>query len=193
MLFWQVSGILAAAMGVYALFLSWKRSSRSWPLVLTGWSLIFACVLAWAQTSGIDKGPALGLIVFMLAALTGVLIVALSTPVKARRKVEPRQYATALDPNPWQAKATTAGSVLAIIVCGLIVSLTGATAIFMANRWGGMEHTANLTWSMFSFPMLWAAVSVFIGFAQSRSRKVLWLLTGWAISIAIILITMQGN
>lgn len=167
MLFWQILGTCLSIAGVYALSLSWQRKTRHWPLVLSGWGAILGAILAWAQTSGVDKGPALGIIVVVLTAMIGVFIVALRTPVKQRREPKARALGSANEASVWHEGLSTTASILAIVIIGLIAAMASCTAFFMGSRALGMEHTANLSLTMFAFPMVWAALATYVGYSTS--------------------------
>ncbi|MEM1052380.1 MAG: hypothetical protein AAGI28_09830 [Pseudomonadota bacterium] len=193
MLLWQILGSVLSIAGVSALYLSWRRKTRSWPLVLVGWGLIFGAVAAWAQTSGVDKGPALGIIIVILTAMIAIGIVALRTPVKKRR--EPRVRAAVKDAQAsvWHEGLSTTVSILAIVFVGLIASVSACTALFMGSQAAGMEQSANLTLTMFSFPLVWGALSTYIGYSESRSGRAFTLAGMITASAAVIFGTMQGS
>lgn len=193
MLIWQILGTCLSVAGVFALYLSWQRKARSWPLVITGWALILGAIIAWAQTSGVDKGPALGIVIVILTALTGVGIVALRTPVKQRREPRTRHLAESDQASVWHEGLSMTASILAIVFIGLIASVSACTALFMASQAAGMEHTANLTLTMFSFPMVWAGLSTYLGYSQSPLQKSVILAGMIAVSIAIVFAAMQGG
>lgn len=193
MLGWQILGVSLSITGIFALYLSWQRKQRSWPLVAAGWGLIFGAVSAWGQTSGIDKGPALGIIAVVSTALIGVLIVALRTPVKTRREPRPRSQTQSRQASVWHEGLSATASILAIVFVGLTASVACCTAIFMGSRAAGLEHTANLTVTMFSFPLLWAGLATYIGYSNSLSGRTAWLIGIIGISGAVIFATIQGG
>lgn len=196
MMVWQIGGAALAVAGLAALYQSWSRKARSWPLVLLGWTLISGAVLSWGQTSGVDKGPALGVIVVMLTALAGLAglgLVAVRNPVKHRRQIQPRSNPAIAKESLWRAGFSVTTQVLVIIIIGLLTSLAICTAIFMANRSAGMEHTANLTLTMFAFPVIWAALATFVGYAQSARLKAVTLAAFATASAAVIAVMIEGN
>ncbi|MBO6526940.1 hypothetical protein [Erythrobacter sp.] len=192
MMAWQIGGTILAIAGVVALYLSWRSRRRSWPLVLSGWTLLLGAVVAWGNTSGVDKGPALGIVVVVMVASVGVLLVALRRPVKRRRRIEQRIVAQLVERPGSKNLAITANAV-AIVLLGFLTSITVATAIFMAGRSAGTEHTANLTVTMFAFPVLWAALTTFIGYSRSMVARAVVAFGAMALSAAIIAVTSTGG
>ncbi|KWV95766.1 hypothetical protein [Erythrobacter sp. AP23] len=195
MMAWQIGGTILAIAGVVALYLSWRSRRRSWPLVLSGWTLLLGAVVAWGNTSGVDKGPALGIVVVVMVASAGVLLVAVRAPVKPRRRIEPREprIVAQLVERPGRKNLAITANAVAIVLLGFLTSITVATAIFMAGRSAGTEHTANLTVTMFAFPVLWAALTTFIGYSRSMVARAVVVFGAMAISAAIIGVTSTGG
>ena len=192
MLLWQIAGTCLSIAGIYALYLSWRRKQRSWSLVLAGWGTLLAAIWAWGKTSGVDKGPAIGIVVTVLIAMVAVLIVALRTPTKERREPRSRNSVVEIQRSVWHKGLSTTFSVIAIVFAGLMAAISACTALFMGGRALGMEHTANLTATMIAFPLVWAALAVFIGYTQSIGARA-GMLTGlMTVSIAIIAVALQG-
>jgi hypothetical protein len=174
--------------GILALHLAWRQKKRNWPLVGTGWALVLASILAWDQTSGADKGPALGIVSLVLLALLAVALVAWRTPVKLRRAAVSRTLRDEPQPNGKAGAISRTVAVITIVFAGLIVAISTSTAVFMANRAAGMEHTGNLTIAMFSFPLIWAALATFVGYSPSTVRKAA-VLGGMALFSGIAILT----
>ncbi len=193
MVIWQVLGLGLAAMGVYSLYFAWQRKARSWPLVVAGWVLVLGSITSWSQTSGVDKGPALGVVAVILVALITIIAAAIKAPVKTRRTITPRQPQQSWQASVWHEGLSITASILAIAILALIAALASCTAMFMAGRAVGLEHTANLTLSMFAFPMAWAGLATFIGYSTSTFLRAAVLLGLAVVSAAIILVTMQGG
>ena len=192
MLIWQIAGVVLAGAGVGALYLAWQRKQRSWPLVLTGWTLLLGSIVAWGKTSGVDKGPALGIIAAIIITMIAVVIAGLRTPIKQRREPRTRiRGGAALAATRSAALAQTA-TIVVILLAGLAVSLAACTALFMTNRTLGLEHTANLTLTMFSFPLVWAGLATSIGYVHGVRTRATLLCCILAISTAIILATMKA-
>lgn len=192
MLFWQILGICLSIAGVFVLYLSWQRRKRSWPLVLGGWALIIGAIVSWAQTSGVDKGPALGIVIVILTAMSAVGIIASKTPVKERREPRTREAIQANQSSVWHEGLSTTASILAIVFVGLIASVAACTALFMGSQAAGVEHTANLTITMFSFPILWGAISTYIGYSSSVPGRFATLFGLVVVSAAIMAATAPG-
>lgn len=191
MLLWQLSGLALSGTGIFALYLAWKAKQRNWGLIGLGWALLLGSLLVWDGTSGVDKGPALGLISITMMALVAIAIVAMRTPVKQRREARVRHGAadvqTRVRPSVW----TNVASILAIVIFGLLASLAACTALFMAGRTLGMEHTANLSLTMFAFPLAWAGLATHIGYSSSVRTRASWVVGMLAVSSVIIFSSMQ--
>ncbi|MEP2988489.1 MAG: hypothetical protein ABJL11_02145 [Parasphingorhabdus sp.] len=128
-------------------------------------------LVSWTQTSGIDKGPAKAIVAFILIVLAVLAVLAYRGPVKKRRDIE--REAT-------QVKEAGSGFkiwvlrgynfVLLLLISGL-AAMSISTAAFMAGRALSAEHTANLTVSMFLFPISWAIFSVTTGYVRQPLVK----------------------
>ncbi|WP_017671919.1 hypothetical protein [Blastomonas sp. AAP53] len=191
MVLWQLSGLALSGAGIFVLYLAWKARQRNWGLIGLGWTLLLGSLLAWDRTSGVDKGPALGLISITIMAMLAIFVVAMRTPVKQRREARTRNVATDMQARVRHSLAVSTASILAIVIFGLLASVAACTAFFMAARSLGMEHTANLSLTMFAFPLAWAALATYIGYSscvQTRARVVLGAL---ALSSVIIFSSMQ--
>ncbi|AOL22894.1 hypothetical protein Ga0102493_111873 [Erythrobacter litoralis] len=188
---WQTGGVVLAGAGLATLYLAWKRKTRFWPLVLGGWSLIAASLWSWAQVSSAERGIALGTVAAVLLALGLIGARAISAPVKARRQV-PQRLASVPDPalsgQGWRAGA----GIAAMIVLALFVSAGMCTALFMLARSAGMEHTANLTMTMFAFPLLLAALTTFVAYAEGGRTKAM-SLAGLGLGSAVAVAATMGS
>lgn len=176
--------------GIAALYIGWKQSKRSWPLVLGGWGLLLGSLVVWRQLSGIDKGPALGLVAIVLTALLAILIIALRTPVKHRRQPRIRQSEMSDQASVLREGLFTTASIFAIVFVGLVMSIAACSALFMTARLLGIEESANLTITMFAFPLSWAGLATYIGYSSSLMSKVITLATGLIVSGAIIAVSV---
>lgn len=193
MLAWQIGSTALAALGLFVLYLSWQSKARNWPLVGAGWFCLVGSILGWSKTSGVDKGPALGLVVMTLLALGAVAIVALRTPIKQRREVSPRIVASSQEASVWHEGLSITISVLAIVFVALFASVAVCTALFMASQASGLEHTANLTMTMIAFPLVWAGLAVFTGYSNNGWVKAGVLFGTLIASSGIVSILMQGS
>ncbi|MEM1195001.1 MAG: hypothetical protein AAGH57_02765 [Pseudomonadota bacterium] len=185
-----VLGIALGAAGIAALYVGWKQKKRNWLLVFVGWSLLLGCLMVWGQLSGIDKGPALGLVSIVITALLAILIIALRSPVKQRREPRIRQRDLGDQASVWHEGLSVTASVLAIVFVGLVVSIAACSALFMASRSLGVEESANLTITMFAFPLSWAGLATYIGYSPSPMSKAFTLLMGLILSGAIIAVSV---
>lgn len=190
MIFWQIGGTLLAIAGVGALYLAWKKKERDWRFVLTGWSFVTLGIVLWAQTSGVDKGPALGIVVVTLIGLMAIAARALAGPTRVGRPNVIRLNKAGGGIEVGAPRYGAAANIAAIVVVGLAVSIAVCTALFMGNRVLGVEHTSNLTLTMFSFPMLWGILATYIGYSTSIIARITTLLGLTATSLLIILSAM---
>lgn len=191
MALWQLSGLVLSGAGIFALYLAWKAKQRNWPLIGLGWALLLGSLIAWDRTSGVDKGPALGLVAITTMALVAIAIVAIRTPIKQRREPKARPV---LPDAPIRARTsvrTNLVSILAIVIFGLVASVAACTALFMGSRSLGMEHTANLSLTMFAFPLAWAGLATYIGYSSNVRARAGVLVGMLALSGVIIFSSMQ--
>jgi CDP-diglyceride synthetase len=163
---WTLLGVVTAIGSVGLLYAAWSKRSRSWQLILGGWFLATVSLVSWSQTSGVDKGSAKAIVAFILIVLTVLAVLAYRSPVKQRRNIE-REPAQAIEVRSglkiWAMRSYN--FILLLLVSGL-AAMSISTAAFMVGRAVGAEHTANLTVSMFLFPILWAIFSVVTGYAS---------------------------
>jgi hypothetical protein len=191
MLLWQLSGLALSGAGIFALYLAWQARQRNWSLIGLGWALLLGSLLLWDRTSGVDKGPALGLISITMMAMIAIFVVAMRTPVKQRREARVRNGVAdaqaRVRPSTWLNLA----SILAIVILGLVTSVATCTALFMGGRSLGMEHTANLSLTMFAFPLAWAGLATYIGYSSDVRARAGVVFGALAVSGAIIFSSMQ--
>lgn len=169
---WQFVGIAAAIGGMFLLRKAWRKRFDTNLEVFGGSLLILFSVTAWSQTSGADKGAALGIIVIVIMGGLTVLMTALQTP-KRPRKEERRLPERTVENSPdvaliWLRRIYN--GILLFLITGLAAVFTSA-GLFMLLRWVGMEHSANLTLIAFLFSILWASLAVYVGSQQATLRK----------------------
>lgn len=187
---WQLGGTILSILGVGALYLAWRKKERDWPLVSAGWSFIIVSIAVWSQTSGVDKGPALGIVVVTLIGLAAVCARAFAVPAKAGRSNGTRPARAGNGGDVSVSRYSAAANITAIIIGGVAVSILACTALFMGNQSLGVEHTTNLTLTMFGFPLLWGALATYIGYSTSTSGRITKLVGLSLISAVIILLSM---
>ena len=193
MIIWQMTGVCLSFLGVLLLYLGWKRKRRSWPHIVAGWGFVLGAIIAWGQTSAADKGTALGIIVVVLTGLAALAIIAVKTPVKARRKPRKAAIQGPVQASLWHEGLSMTASILAIVIVGMIASIAACTAFFLANRAAGVEHTANIIVTMFAFPTLWAGLATYIGYSNNTGGKIR-LLLGLVVGCgAIIFAIMRAS
>jgi hypothetical protein len=183
---WQAGGIGLALAGVGALYLSWKGKDRSWPLVAAGWMLLAASIISWAQTSGTDKGSALGIVSAVLVALGFVGAAAISAPTKRRRAAPMRSLPAEARTNVWHDGLRAGVAAIALVFVALVASIATCTAFFTIARSAGVEHTANLTVSMFAFPIALAGFTTFLTYCEDAGRKAAWTALPTILSAVIV-------
>lgn len=183
---WQVGGTILALAGIGGLYLSWRRKERSWPLVASGWLLLAASIVSWAQTSGSDKGSALGIVAAVLIALGFVGAAAMAGPTKLRRTAPVRSLPASVRASVWHEGLRAGFAMAAMVLVALVVSIATCTALFSAARSAGVEHTANLTVSMFAFPLAVAAFTTFFAYCEDARLKAAWIAVPTAVSAVII-------
>ena len=185
----QIAGTILSLLGIFSLYAAWQKKGRDWPRLAIAWALVTAAIISWSQTSGIDKGPALGIVVVTLSGLLAVAVVGLRSPEKMARPARAARITAVHKLNAWPVAIRA----LVIILAGLIVSVAASTAIFMGSRSAGLEHTANLTLTMFSFPMLWGVIATYTGYSQSAKGRAVVLAGIAAASICVIALGMKGG
>lgn len=169
---WQFVGVAAAIGGIFLLRKAWRKRFDTSLDVFGGSLLILFSITAWSQTSGADKGAALGIIVVVIVGGLAVLMTALQAPKRTRK--EGRRLPERASEHP------PAGAIIWLrrIYNGILLFLiTGLAAVFMSAgsfmllRWLGMDHSANLTLIAFLFSILWASLAVYVGSQQATLRK----------------------
>ena len=192
LLAWQIGGVLTGTAGIAALDRAWQRKEAGWALTAFGWALAAVSILAWSRTSGIDKGPALGILSFVLIALAALGVSALRTPPRSRRVQRVR-----IAPEGSRSLAVEGGGAKAlmlavIVLMGFAAALAACGALFMAGRSAGFEHTGNLAATMFAFPLIWAGLATWLGYAAKPARCAA-ILTGiLAAALPVIVLGMWG-
>lgn len=185
---WQLVGTVAAIGGIFVLYKAWRKRLNTSLEVLGGSLLILLSLIAWSQTSGADKGAALGIIVVVIVGGLAVLTAALQVPKRSRRERRqvPERASEHLQTGPILWLRRIYNGVLLFLITGLAAIFISAGS-FMLLRWLGMEHSANLTLIAFVFSILWASLAVYVGSQQAMVRKSL-IILGLAIGPATALI-----
>lgn len=192
LLAWQIGGVLTGAAGIAALYLAWQRKQKSAALTASGWALVAVSILAWSRTSGIDKGPALGILSFVLIALAALGASALRTPLRSRRAQRVRiapEGGRSLAVGGAGAKALV---LVVIVLMGFAAALAACGALFMAGRSAGFEHTGNLAVAMFAFPLVWTGLATWLGYAANPARGAAILCGILAAALPVIGLGMWG-
>ncbi|MEM8982158.1 MAG: hypothetical protein AAGC71_03975 [Pseudomonadota bacterium] len=164
----RVAALGMAACGIALLQAAWRiKANNGWRLI-GGWSLIGASIVAWAYTSGADKGAALGIIAAVIIALLFVGRQALLAERRGERQRRERVAKAPPERSPL-ARRIWVGALLGPIA-GL-AALSASTALYVALIDLSVEQTAALTTVFFAFPLLWAALAVVAGYVRHLGRK----------------------
>lgn len=186
LLAWQIGGVLTGAMGIAALYLAWQRKETSRALTAFGWALLGVSIIAWSRTSGVDKGPALGILGIVLTALAALAISALRTPSRPRRAQRARIAPEGGRGLGVEAIGNKAMMLAVIVPLSFVAALAACGALFIAGRSAGFEHTGNLAAAMFAFPLVWAGLATWLGYAGKPARGAVMLSGILAAALAVI-------
>ncbi|MEP2102200.1 MAG: hypothetical protein ABJP02_11900 [Parasphingorhabdus sp.] len=184
---WQSIGTVVAIGGIFLLRKAWQKRLNAGLEALGGSLLVLFSLIAWSQTSGADKGAALGIIVVVITGGLAVSMTALQVPKRAKR--EGRQVPERASEHPqvgpvlWLLRIYN--GILLFLITGLAAVFISA-GLFILLRWFGMEHSANLTLIAFLFSILWSSLAVYVGSQQAMLRKSL-IILGLAIAPAVAL------
>lgn len=192
LLAWQIGGVLTGAAGVAALYLAWQRKKAGRALTAFGWALVAVSILAWSRTSGIDKGPALGILSFVLIALVALGVSALRTPPRSRRAQRVRIAPEGGRSLAVERAGAKALMLAVIVLMGFAAALAACGALFIAGRSAGFEHTGNLAAAMFAFPLVWAGLATWLGYAARPARGAAILAGILAAALPVIGLGMWG-
>ncbi|QTD56800.1 hypothetical protein [Parasphingorhabdus cellanae] len=174
---WQFTGLAAATAGIFLLRSSWQQRHKTPARLVFGWLCILGSIIAWSQTSGADKGSALGIIVVVVIAVLAVTVTAVQAPIRERRAARVSQNKPDQTQKPGYARAVKWWDGLLVGPIAGLSAMSVSTLLFVSNRSIGMEHTANLTVAMFAFPLVWAGLAVLSGADQNMKRKSLVLMS----------------
>lgn len=179
---WQCVGVAAALGGIFLLREAWQKRLKAQREALAGSLLVLFSLVAWAQTSGADKGVALGIIVVVIIGGLAVGMTALQVPKRTNRegRVVPQRVSEPPQGGPALWLRHIYNGVLLFLITGLAAVFLSA-GLFLLLRWLGMEHGANLTLIAFLFSILWASLAVYAGSQPTMLRKSLAI---WGLAIA---------
>lgn len=165
----RAAAIIGAVCGIWLLRAAWRLKKLNGPRLLSGWALIFASFVVWAQTTGTDKGTALGIVCITLVALAFLGSTALRASVREERQRQER-----IAPSVTLGWLAIAHRVFAGLLIGPLSGLSAlalSAAAFVVFHDIGWEHTANLITAMFAFPLIWAGLAVVSGVDSFLWRK----------------------
>ena len=117
-------------------------------------------------------------------------VLAYRSPVKERRNIEREPTETTNSRAGLKTWVMRGYNFLLLLLVSGLASMSISTAAFMVGQAFGVEHTANLTVSMFLFPMLWAIFSVVTGYI-SRPLVKSALLCAFGIVPALLIPALQ--
>lgn len=183
-----VIGTGLSGLGVFGLYRAWRSAQKQTLLVWGCWLAIALALILWTFSGGKDRGVALGVMVFIIQALSLIAYQASKDrkPAKPPKPVKRRV----------QAKLKLNSHVIAKrIGLALWVSLgCGALAFLVAMGlhevfWQSGVHASNaLVIALFLFPILWAGLSALSLTSQNKTLKLVMCLGLALPSLAIIMI-----
>ncbi len=161
--------LITVACGIYLLQAAWRSRGPHLKQLITGWALILAGTIVFSFKIGPEKGVAFGLVAFSTLALVFLL--------KRYVQTEPKAAKEMLQKNIEQEKLGALVVIRRIFVFllaaifALLAALSLSTVSFSILRGFGVEHTANLVFAMFFFPICWATLVTIIGADKKLWRK----------------------
>ncbi|MEM7741403.1 MAG: hypothetical protein AAF225_11455 [Pseudomonadota bacterium] len=168
----RLVAMIAMVAGAFALHHAWANRGMTRFSVAVGWSLIALSIFVWGQTSGVDRGTALGLVMLVVTFCTAIAVrVMRSSTRSARDKAErsvPPQANKQLGRGEWARR------VFVGFLIGPLAGLAGlsvTTVLYALLDAGGVEPGGNLVIAFFVFPLSWAILSVVNGYDQRLWRK----------------------
>jgi hypothetical protein len=151
---------LAVAVGVWLLWLAWKRNPRPrGGLIAGGWALLVAAAALLAPWAGGDRGVAIST---LLVALAATVFIGLSGrwTLPHGKKAKPIR-ATAGGADPATGPATTWPRTLATVLLALPVSTAASVAFGVATvAWMPGSPADKLVTAAFGAPLLLAGAMV---------------------------------
>lgn len=169
--------VITAAGSIGVLRHAWRKPERHWPMILSGWGLLLVSMIIWSYITGADKGVALAFVTWVIVALLFLLNAASHSERRPARMLKKQQQALT---KPGLVLVAKRVFVALLMGPGLgLIAMAICTAAFTALASLGTEHTANLTIVSFSFPLVWAALAVMLGY-----QRELWLKTCSAVGLA---------
>lgn len=163
--------LAGAACGIYLLQAAWRSRSGNAVRLPVGWGALLVATVAWGLTSSVEKGVALGLIAAILMVMS-VLAFSLFQSEK-RSRAEPTGRIQDAEPVSAFGYIRRVWTGLLIGPVSGLAALSLCTAAFVVLKGLGMEHTLNLTFVSFAFPISWGALAVLSGYEKRLSRKTL--------------------
>jgi hypothetical protein len=151
---------LAVAVGVWLLWLAWKRNPRPrGGLIAGGWALLIAAAALLAPSAGGDRGVAISTLLVALAATVFIGLNGRWT-LPHGKKAKPIR-ATAGGADPATGPATTWPRTLATVLLALPVSTAASVAFGVATvAWMPGSPADKLVTAAFGAPLLLAGAMV---------------------------------
>ncbi|MEM0930316.1 MAG: hypothetical protein AAGI89_13600 [Pseudomonadota bacterium] len=168
----RLVAVVMMTAGALALQHAWANRGATKFSVAAGWVLIALSIFVWGQTSGADRGTALGLVMLVVTFSTAIAVRVMKSPTrsahgKAGRSVPPTTTA-GLGRLGWMRRVFV--GFLVGPLAGL-AALSVTTIVYAALDAGGAEPGGNLVVAFFVFPLSWAALSVVNGYDEKLWRK----------------------
>ena len=151
---------LAVAVGVWLLWLAWKRNPRPrGALIAGGWALLTAAAVLLAPWAGGDRGVAISTLLVAVAA-TAFIVASGRWTLPHGKKAKPIR-ATAGGADPATGPATTWPRTLAAVLLALPVSTAASVAAGVAMVvWTPGSQADKLVTAAFGAPLVLAAAMV---------------------------------
>ncbi len=143
-----IAAVLAGALGVASLYISWRKRPRSRRVAVTlGWTLIAVSAWFWIGFGGAEFGPVLALIQLSLVAWAVVLTNRHVRPDKSR----PQQAGTPNLPRFRALARHAAAFVVAVPAAGLSATLLVLACSMLFPR----SDPNRLAFAILTLPVVW--------------------------------------
>lgn len=151
---------LAVAVGVWMLWLAWKRHPKPRAgLIGGGWGLLLAAAILLAPWAGGDRAVALETLLAAVVATVLIIISGRWTPPHGRKAKPIRATAGGADPAP--GPASTPARTLAAVLLALPASLAASVAFGLTLAiWAPGSQADKLVTAAFGAPLLMAGAMV---------------------------------
>jgi hypothetical protein len=183
-----LAATLAVGVGVWLLWLAWKRNPRPrGGLIAGGWALLLAAAVLLAPWAGGDRGVAISTLLVALAAT--VFVVASGRWTLPRGKKAKPIRATAGGADPATGPATTWPRTLAAVLLALPVSTAASIAVGVALAvWTPGAPADKLITAAFGAPLVLAGAMVWTCADRKLLRTTIGLVALTAVSALTVVL-----